>query len=76
MEEYLVYDKNNSYYNVNEVEKIMEKSKESADNFTIELHCSYCNNFIYFRYATAKRRAQLCHYKYGKCNKERPKKKS
>ena len=67
MTEYLVYDKNNNSYNVYDVEKIINDNIKPQDKYNIELFCSICDNNIYFRAATSKRKAQLCHFKNTSC---------
>jgi len=64
-----VYDNNHIIYNVYDVEKIIKSNINPADNYNISLYCSKCNQQIYFREATTKRKAQLCHYKNEKCFK-------
>ena len=64
-----VYDSNHIMYNVYDVEKLIKSNINSADDYNISLYCSICNKFVYFREATLKRKAQLCHYKNQKCIK-------
>ena len=68
MTEYFVYDKNYNSYSLYDVEKMINDNIKPQENYNIELFCSCCHNNMYFRAATSKRKAQLCHFKNSSCN--------
>lgn len=67
MTEYFVYDKHYNLFSVYDVEKIINDNIKPQENYNIELFCSCCHNNVYFRAATPKRKAQLCHFKNTSC---------
>ena len=64
-----VYDSNHIMYNVYDVEKLIKSNINSADNYNMSLYCLNCNKLVYFRERTAKRKAQICHFKNQRCFK-------
>ena len=64
----VVYDKNYNSYSVYDVEKMINDNIKPQENYNIEIFCSCCHNNMYFRAATSKRKAQLCHFQNASCN--------